>query len=132
MEQSFRTPSRYFLTTSGGAGVNTDRRCSHGKPAVSFHLFSQLAGVDEDIAFLLPTCAAAPLFGAALAHLEACEGQAAADEFMTEMLAARDEAARILAARATQDQATKSACCEASVRTAGREHTCGRSAATAN
>ncbi|MFB7597218.1 hypothetical protein [Streptomyces sp. NPDC056160] len=124
MEQRFTTPSRVFPVTGGGAGINANHRCSHDRPSVSFHLFSDLADSSEDIAFLIPTCAASALFGSALAYLEACEGQAAVDEFLEEMSAARKDAARLLTARAAQDQATKGACCEASVRTHGLEHTC--------
>lgn len=110
-------PSRTFHVSYGGAGLNPDHRCNHGTPALSLHLFNTDGPTPEDIAFLIPLCIAPDLFGAALGYIEATLGSDLADEFLGRLTATRSKAARTLAARVA-------ACCEASFRTGGREHTC--------
>ncbi|WP_073946490.1 hypothetical protein [Streptomyces kebangsaanensis] len=124
MDIRFTEPSRVFRTTNGGAGLSFEHPCNHGSPALSFHLFSEHDGITEDIAILLPACAAPHLFGAALAYLEAAQGSGVGQQFIEDMLAARDRSAQLLAAKRAEYEAASAACCEAGYRTQGREHTC--------
>ncbi|MEU1478935.1 hypothetical protein [Streptomyces sp. NPDC005760] len=126
MDIRITEPSRYFRATGGGAGLNFDHLCSHGKPAISLHLLSGHGDDSDDIAILLPTCAAPALFGAAIAYVEACHGTAAGEEFMAELLAGKERAAQVLQQRQADYEASAQACCQASFFTQGREHTCRR------
>lgn len=123
MQIKHTQPSRLFFATGGGAGVNPDFPCGHGNPALSLHLLSTHNGVKDDIGILLPVCMAPGLFGAALAFVHASTGAAAAEEFVTGMLASRDQAlAHIRSAAAQQERAYRH-CCQAGFLTQGREHT---------
>jgi hypothetical protein len=127
MEIRNTEPSRIFHATGGGAGLDFDHFCSHGSPAISFHLLSEHGGGSDDIGILLPSCAAPALFGAALACIKAHSGSAAADEFVREMFSACDEAVTQIETRVAEHKEALHACCEAGYRTQGREHTCPRS-----
>ncbi|MDT7847243.1 hypothetical protein [Streptomyces justiciae] len=131
MELRHTEPSRVFVATGGGAGLNPNFPCGHGASAISLHLLSTIGGTTEDIGIILPRCAAAHLLGAALAYIKASDGQAAVDEFLAYMNKACDEASAELAGHAADHQAAKAACCEAGYRTQGREHTCRTSNPTA-
>jgi hypothetical protein len=120
-------PAHRFVATRAGAGLDPDIRCEHGHPAVSLYLMTDastpprpplLAG---DLQVLMPSCMAPQLFGAVLAFIRAERGTDAAEEFMQQMHAASDRAARSIADSVAQHRA----CCEAGSRTGGREHTCG-------
>lgn len=124
MQIKLTEPSRFFLVTGGGAGLNFDHPCAHGRPAISFHLLSNRHGQADDLGLLLPSCSAPSLFGAALAYFTACHGEEAGEMFLAELLAARDEAAALLTSRRAAYEAAEEACCQASVFTGGREHTC--------
>ncbi|MER6531186.1 hypothetical protein [Streptomyces sp. NPDC001508] len=124
MEFRTTTPSRIFPATGGGAGLNFQRLCSHGTPTISMHLFSEHDDTGEDIGIILPTCAAPDLFGAALASIHVALGKDAADEFMQQLLNARDEGIEQFAAGLAERAAARAACCEAGFLTKGREHTC--------
>lgn len=130
MDISDTPPSRRFYVTGGGAGLSSDYPCSHGNPAVSLHLTSDLDGTTEDIGILLPSCMAPQLFGAALAFIQVYSGSDAADEFVTSMLAFRDQALPTVAEHRTTLRAQGRGCCEAGFRTGGREHTCRRNTPT--
>lgn len=124
MEIRNTDPSRLFLVTKGGAGLSFEHRCSHGGPAISLHLFSERNGTSEDIGVLLPTCIAPSLFGGVLAFLESAHGTEAADEFMEDMLAAKERTLQLITARRERMEAAEQACCQAGFYTQGREHTC--------
>ena len=117
-------PSRTFVATGGGAGLNPDFPCGHGTSAVSLHLTSHIGNTSDDIGVIIPRCATAALIGAALAYIEATDGQAAADDFLEDMNKARDEASREIKALLANHEAAAAACCEAGYFTQGREHTC--------
>jgi hypothetical protein len=123
MEIRSTPPARYFHATTGGAGVDPEHRCGHGTPSIVLHLISGHGDSAEELGVLLPACLAPDIFGAVMATLAAAGGPAAAEEFIQKMFAAYEQAVHTIAART-------SACCEAGYRTAGREHTCGRSSAT--
>ncbi|MGQ5606207.1 hypothetical protein [Streptomyces sp. EKS3.2] len=118
-------PSRLFIATGGGAGLNDDFPCSHGTSALSLHLLSNRGDTSEDIGIILPRCAAAALIGAAIAYIAAADGEAAAAEFIADMDKSRVNAARQLDAHRADYEAAQAACCEAGYRSKGREHTCG-------
>ncbi|MFI5685861.1 hypothetical protein [Streptomyces sp. NPDC051636] len=120
------TPSRRFLATNGGIGLTFNHLCSHGSPLLSLHLFNEQNIPPEDIGILLPSCLAPDLFGAALAHIEASGGPAAAEEFLAQLLKAKERALETLATSQPEPRSPESPCCEAGFRTLGREHTCGR------
>ncbi|MFF3928611.1 hypothetical protein [Streptomyces hirsutus] len=124
MEIRITEPSRLFAVTRSGAGLSFEHPCTHGAPALSLHLFSEQGETTEDIGVLLPTCVAPDLFGAALAFVKAGLGADAADQFVTDMLAACDEATERIDARRAEHKAVHDACCEAGFRTGGSEHTC--------
>ncbi|MEU0459752.1 hypothetical protein ABZ322_44145 [Streptomyces sp. NPDC006129] len=124
MEIKHTDPSRFFVATSGGVGLDFDRLCAHGTPAVSFHLFSETAGTSEDLGVVLPSCVAARLFGSALAFIKVSGGSAAADEFVKDMLESCDATVPRLTAHAAEHAAAQRACCQAAHHTRGREHTC--------
>ncbi|WP_406157691.1 hypothetical protein [Streptomyces canus] len=124
MEIRNTEPSRYFHATGGGAGLNFDHPCGHGKPALSLHLLGEHGDSSDDIGILLPSCAAPALFGAAIAYIEACHGSAAGEEFMAELLAGKERAAQVLEKRRADYEASMRACCQAGFFTQGREHTC--------
>ncbi|MEU9661880.1 hypothetical protein [Streptomyces chartreusis] len=117
-------PSRTFITTEAGAGLNFDHPCGHGNPSISLHLFSEQEDATEDIAVILPACAATALFGAAIANIEAVHGSEAAEDFVADMIAAKQEAAAAIADRLARLKAAEQACCQAGALTQGREHTC--------
>ncbi|MFD5656967.1 hypothetical protein [Streptomyces hirsutus] len=117
-------PSRLFFVTGGGAGIAPEFPCGHDRPSLSFHLFSQHGDTTEDIALVIPACAAAQLVGAALAFITHNVSEEAADQFLEEMHAARDKATRRLDAYQADTEAARAACCEAGARTQGLEHTC--------
>ncbi|MFF9285440.1 hypothetical protein [Streptomyces griseosporeus] len=117
-------PSRLFIATGGGAGLNPDFPCGHGTAALSLHLLSQHGEVSEDIGIILPRCAAAGLIGGALAYIAAAEGAAAADAFLADVDAAYEKATREVKAYMADQEAAQAACCEAGYRSQGREHTC--------
>jgi hypothetical protein len=120
-------PSRTFAATSAGAGLVPNIRCSHGEPILDIRFFNRQPGkTAEDIAVLLPQCVARQLFGAALAYVQTAAGTEAAEQFVADMLAARDEALERIAKR----EAGAQACCEAGAATGGREHTCRRDTAS--
>lgn len=124
MEIRHTDPSRLFVATNGGAGLNFDHPCAHGIPAVSLHLFSHHHGTSEDIGILLPSCVAPSLFGAAIAYVQAACGSETAEQFIADLLTAKEQALEVLAARRAKWDAVQAACCEAGFRTQGREHTC--------
>lgn len=111
-------PSSLFIVTGGGAGLAPEAPCTHGLPSMSLHLLSNRGRRPKDIGIIIPSCATAQLVGAALAFLQAHSGEEAADEFVRELLAARDEVVHRLAAENVKP------CCQASLNTQGREHTC--------
>ncbi|MDT6983707.1 hypothetical protein ACFSUJ_12035 [Streptomyces lusitanus] len=111
-------PSQLFVVSGGGAGLVPELPCEHGLPSVSLHLFSQSG---KDIGIVLPTCAAAQLFGAVAAFLEVHVNKETADEFVQHLTEARAAAALELH---TAKQAAEAACCEAGLNSQGREHTC--------
>lgn len=117
-------PSRLFRATGGGAGLNFDHPCAHGSPAVSLYLVSEQNDTTEDIGILIPVCVAPGLFGAVVAFVEACHGQAAGEEFLEDLLAGKGRTARLLESRRVQHEGAQRACCEAGFFTQGREHTC--------
>ncbi|MGI5408680.1 hypothetical protein ACQEV9_18035 [Streptomyces chartreusis] len=118
-------PSRLFITEEAGAGLNSELRCEHGAPSLSLHLYGRAdGGPVEDLGVLLPMCRAQQLLGAVLAQVEVTQGRDAVDEFVAGLLAAKEEGVRVLEQRFAQHQAAQQACCEASVFTNGREHTC--------
>ncbi|MGW0795143.1 hypothetical protein [Streptomyces sp. NPDC002692] len=124
-------PRRIFTATGGGVGVLDDQRCGHGGPILTFHLFSRLPGhARDDLGVLMPECVASQLFGAALAYVQAEEGEAAGERFLAEVLSARDQALEQLTAFQAQEDAHARACCEAGSRTGGREHTCRHDSAS--
>jgi len=120
-------PSRTFITTEAGAGLNFDHPCAHGNPSLSLHLISEQEDTTEDLGVVLPVCAAAALFGAALANVQAAHGSAAAEEFVADMLAFKERAAAALVARLARFKEAQEACCQAGAFTQGREHTCNPS-----
>jgi hypothetical protein len=124
MEIRNTEPSRIFRATDGGAGLDFEHPCAHGSPAVSLHLFSKQGDATEDVAVLIPTCVAPSLFGAAIAYIEACHGSAAGEEFLADIVAGKERAAKILAKRRAQYEAAAQACCQAGFFSQGREHTC--------
>ena len=119
-------PSQVFVVTGGGAGLVPEMPCDHGLPSLTFHLFSKHDGGEgpQDIGIVMPTCATAQLVGAALAFLKTYVGDDSAQTFVEEVHAACDVALRQLA---VAQAATESSCCEAGVRSHGREHTCRNS-----
>ncbi|MEU2780577.1 hypothetical protein [Streptomyces sp. NPDC007110] len=120
-----RDPSRLLITEEAGAGLNFEMRCEHGTPSLSLHLYGRAnGGPVEDLGVLLPLCRTQELLGAALAQIEVTQGSGAVDEFVAGLLAAKEEGVRVLEQRFAQHQAAQQACCEASVFTDGREHTC--------
>jgi hypothetical protein len=125
MEIRHSQPSRMFAVTGGGAGVDDRLRCRHDMPVLSLHLLSERQGqAPEDIGILIPECTAANLFGAAIAQVQAHAGAEAAEQMVTDMLAARDHALEQITQRAAAHP--DPACCEAGATTGGREHTCRR------
>jgi hypothetical protein len=99
MEIRSTEPSRLFFVTKAGAGLSFEHPCAHGGPAISLHLFSERKGTSEDIGVLLPTCTDPSLFGAVLAFVEAVHGSEAGEEFLQDMLAAKDRTMQALTSR---------------------------------
>lgn len=125
MEIRHTKPSRLFVATGGGAGLNSHYPCRHGVAAVSLHLLREVDGTTDDIGVVLPRCAAAMLIGSALAYIQAADGEEAADEFLADMNEARVQAAQQITEHLAERRAAQAAaCCEAGYRTAGCEHTC--------
>lgn len=120
-------PGRTFITTDAGAGLNFEVPCTHGNPSLSLHLISEQEDTTEDLAVVLPVCAAATLFGMALANVQVTHGAEAAEEFLTDMLAAKEQAAAAITARLARFKKAREACCQAGAFTEGREHTCNPS-----
>lgn len=116
--------NKEFLATGGGAGLTFEHLCEHGTPSLAMHLVSEQTADTEELDVVIATCGAAGLFGAAIGFIQAALGSDAADEFLTDVLAARDNAARLLAERRATFEAADKACCQAGFFTNGREHTC--------
>ncbi|MGW4300384.1 hypothetical protein ACWEHT_11465 [Streptomyces sp. NPDC004646] len=124
MKFAITRPSSLFLATNGGATLNPQVRCEHGTPGVSFHLFGRSTTGPDDVEVVMPSCLAAGLFGATLAHIEAHGGQEAVDQFVADMNTAREQATSLLPSYPAATEGLDSACCETGFLTQGREHTC--------
>lgn len=96
--------------------------CAHGDQPhlLALHACTPSQTEERPVDTLWPRCALADVVGAVLADIRLTEGQEAAQRFRDNIDAA---AAKYYEADAhTADDA----CCEASRRTRGREHTCGQ------
>ncbi|MGW5736969.1 MULTISPECIES: hypothetical protein [Streptomyces] len=123
MEFRRTRPTRQFFATGGGAGLVETMRCRHDLPILSLHLFSEQPGqASDDIGILMTECLAPELLGLIIAHVQAAAGPEAGEQFLTDMLATRDQALQQLADRAATPSAP--ACCEAGHASGGLEHTC--------
>ncbi|MFC5217282.1 hypothetical protein [Streptomyces coerulescens] len=126
MEIRRTTPSKLFIVTGAGAGLDFSSECSHGDPILSLHLFSRGEDVVDDIAVLMPACLASEVFGMSLAYVEAVHGAEASGKFLDAMLARKDNGVTSLRERRASYEASHPVCCTAAAFTRGVDHTCGR------
>ncbi|MEU9400592.1 hypothetical protein [Streptomyces sp. NPDC048242] len=124
MRFAITQPSSLFLGVNGGATLNPQIRCDHDTPSVSFHLVGKSSTGPDDVEVVMPSCLAAGLFGATLAHIEAHGGQEAVDRFLADMNTAREQATSLLPSYQAATEDLGSACCETGFLTQGRKHTC--------
>lgn len=126
MEFERTTPTKQFIVTGAGAGVNFHAHCGHGDPVITLHLFSSSEDTVDDLGLLLPSCLAPDVFGMSLAYVEAVQGAEAGQKFLDAMLARKDASLTALRERRAAYQASNPDCCTAAALTSGVEHTCGR------